>query len=101
MTLWIAIFVGSALVYSWKIIGYLVPERFLSHPRIKELAGLLTVALMAALVGVQTFGSNEGIALDARIPAILVAGVLFWFRVPYVIVVLAAALIAAGIRLIF
>lgn len=101
MTLWIAIFVGSALVYSWKIIGYLVPERFLSHPRIKELAGLLTVALMAALVGVQTFGSNDGIALDARIPAILVAGVLFWFRVPYVIVVLAAALIAAGIRLIF
>jgi branched-subunit amino acid transport protein len=101
MTLWAAVLISSALVYSWKLFGYLVPERFVSSPKIKELASLLTVALLAALVGIQTFGSADGISLDARIPALLVAGVLFYLRVPYVVVVALAALIAALIRLYF
>jgi hypothetical protein len=101
MNLWIAIIVGSGLVYSWKILGYLIPERWVANPRVRELSGLLTIALMAALVGVQTFGSSEGITFDARIPAILCAGLLFWLRVPYVVVVVAAAAIAAGIRFFF
>jgi len=57
MSLWSAILVSSALVYSWKLFGYLVPEKFVSNPKIKELAALLTVALLAALVGIQTFVS--------------------------------------------
>ena len=99
MTLWIAVAIGSVLVYSWKIFGYLIPERFVSNPRVKELAGLLTIALMAALVGVQSFGSAEGITIDERIPAVVAAGILFWLKVPYVVVVIAAAGIAAGLRL--
>jgi branched-subunit amino acid transport protein len=101
MTLWAAVLISSALVYSWKLFGYLVPERFVSSPKIKELASLLTVALLAALVGIQTFGSAEGISLDARVPALLMAGVLFYLRVPYVVVVALAALMAALIRLLF
>jgi hypothetical protein len=101
MTLWAAVLIGSGLVYSWKIFGYLVPERFVSHPRVKELATLLTVSLMAALVGIQTFVSASGVVLDARIPAVLVAGLLFFLRVPYIVVVLVAALVAAGLRMFF
>lgn len=99
MTLWVAVLVSSALVYSWKLFGYLVPERFVSSPKVKDLATLLTVALLGALVGIQTFGSNEGISFDARVPALLVAGVLFYFRVPFVVVVGAAATVAALIRM--
>lgn len=99
MTLWSAILLSSALVYSWKFFGYLVPERFVSNPKIKELAALLTVALLAALVGIQTFTSSEGITLDARVPALIVAGVLFYFRLPFVVVVIVAAAIAALLRL--
>ncbi len=101
MTLWAAVLLSSALVYSWKLFGYLVPERFVSSPKIKDLASLLTVALLAALVGIQTFGTADGISLDARIPALLVAGVLFYLRLPYVVVVALAALMAALIRLLF
>lgn len=101
MTLWAAVLISSALVYSWKFFGYLVPERLVSSPKIKELASLLTVALLAALVGIQTFGSAEGIVLDARLPALLIAGVLFYLRLPFIVVVSAAAVIAALIRLIF
>jgi branched-subunit amino acid transport protein len=99
MTLWSAILVSSALVYSWKLFGYLVPEKFVSNPKIKELAALLTVALLAALVGIQTFVSAEGLSVDARLPAIVASGILFFLRVPFVVVVIVAAAIAALIRL--
>jgi branched-subunit amino acid transport protein len=99
MTLWTAVLVSSALVYSWKLFGYLVPERLVSSPKVKDLATLLTVALLGALVGIQTFGSADGVSFDARIPALLVAGILFYLRVPFVVVVGLAALIAALIRL--
>lgn len=99
MTLWAAVLVSSALVYSWKLFGFLVPERFVSSPKVKDLATLLTVALLGALVGIQTFGSSVGISFDARVPALLVAGVLFYLRVPFVVVVAAAATVAALIRM--
>jgi branched-subunit amino acid transport protein len=99
MSLWSAVLISSALVYSWKLFGYLVPERFVSNPKIKELAALLTVALLAALVGIQTFVSAEGLSIDARAPAIVAAGILFYLRVPFVVVVVVAAAIAALIRL--
>ena len=101
MTLWIAVVSASALVYSWKLFGYLVPERLVSGSKIKDLASLLTVALLAALVGIQTFGSATGITLDARFPALILAGILFYLRVPFVVVVLAAAMMAALIRIWF
>ena len=101
MSLWSAVLISSALVYSWKLFGYLVPEKLVSNPRIKELAALLTVALLAALVGIQTFVSSEGLSVDARVPAIVAAGVLFYLRVPFVVVVVVAAAIAALIRLWF
>jgi hypothetical protein len=99
MSLWSAVLLSSALVYSWKLFGYLVPEKFVSNPKIKELAALLTVALLAALVGIQTFVSVAGVTVDARVPAVLAAGLLFYLRVPFVVVVVVAAAIAALIRL--
>jgi branched-subunit amino acid transport protein len=101
VSLWGAVLLASGLVYSWKLIGYLIPERFLESPQVKSLATLLTVSLMAALVGIQTFVSAEGVSLDARIPAVILAGVMFWLRVPFVVVVFSAALFAAGLRLFF
>ena len=99
MSLWPAVIAASALVYSWKLFGFLVPNRFASHPRIKELATLLTVSLLAALVGIQSFGGSNGISFDERIPALVFAGVLFKFKVPYVVVVFSAAAVAALLRL--
>ena len=101
MTLWIAVLSASALVYSWKLVGYLVPERVVSSTKVKDLASLLTVALLAALVGIQTFSSAVGVAIDARLPALILAGVLFFLRVPFVVVVIAAAATAALIRVWF
>ncbi len=98
MTLWQIIIVASIACVALKLAGYLVPPALLKTPSAGRTADLVTVAMLAALVAVQTFGRGEAIVLDARIPAVIVAVVMFWLRVPFVVVVIVAALVAAGIR---
>jgi hypothetical protein len=71
------------------------------RPTPARIANLLTVALLAALITVQTVGAGQSITLDARVPALLVAAGLFALRVPFIVVVASAAVVAALIRLIF
>jgi branched-subunit amino acid transport protein len=98
VTLWQIIIVASIACVALKLAGYLVPPALLKTPSAGRTADLVTVAMLAALVAVQTFGRGEAIVLDARIPAVIVAVVMFWLRVPFVVVVIVAALVAAGIR---
>ena len=99
MTLWTAVLVASIICVALKTLGYLIPPRFLEAPKPARIADLLTVALLAALVAVQALGVGQGIVVDARIPALLVAAGLLVFRAPFLVVVVAAAAVAALLRL--
>lgn len=99
MSLWTAILLASVICLAVKAAGYAVPARVLEAPRPARIADLLTVALLAALVAVQTFGDGQAIVVDARIPAVLVAAGLLAVRAPFLVVVIAAALVAALLRL--
>ncbi len=99
MTLWLGILIASAAVYSWKLLGFLVPSSVLNNPKISRIANLLTVALLAALLGVQGLTGSGEIQFDARIPALGLAAVLLYFRAPFVVMVAASAALAALIRL--
>ena len=99
MSMWAGVIIASVLVYSWKLLGHLVPEKYVSNPNIRSLATLLTVGMLAALVGVQTFTSAEGVTFDARAIALGVAAGLFYLRVPFIFVVIAAAAVASLLRL--
>ena len=99
MTLWTAVLTASILCVALKTLGYLVPPKVLEAPRPARIADLLTVALLAALVGVQALGVGQAIVVDARIPALLVAAGLLLIRAPFLVVVIAAALTAALLRL--
>jgi branched-subunit amino acid transport protein len=101
VTLTGAILIASFAVYSWKIFGQSVPKSLLKNPRVSRIAGLLTVALLSALVGVQGFTSSGQIQFDARVPALLVAAILLYLRAPFIVMVAAAALVAALVRLWF
>ncbi len=98
MTLWSIILAAAVIVLALKLSGYLVPPTILEKPAPARVAGLLTVALLAALVAVNTVTSSGQLVLDARVPALLVAGVLFWLRVPFILVLIAAAVTAALLR---
>ena len=98
MTLWQIIIVASIACAVLKMLGFLVPAGALENPAASRVADLLTVALLAALIAVQTLGQGEAIVLDARVPAVIVAIALFALRVPFIVVVIVAAAVAAGIR---
>ncbi|MCK6067843.1 AzlD domain-containing protein [Microbacterium sp. dk485] len=99
MTLWNAVLLASVICVALKAVGYLLPARWVEAPRPARIADLLTVALLAALVAVQTLGAGQAVVVDARIPAVLVAGGLLAVRAPFLVVVVAAAVTAALLRL--
>jgi hypothetical protein len=70
----------------------------LDHPKIAQLVSLITVALMSGLIGIQTLVSDRQVEVDSRLPAVLVAIALTVLRLPFIIVVAVAALVAAGLR---
>ena len=98
MTIWQIILLASILMLAIKVLGYLVPPRLLEAPRAARTAELTTVALLSALIVVQTAGIGQGLALDARLPAVVVAAALFALKVPFVLVIIAAATCAALLR---
>ena len=97
-SLWIWVLLACALGFVTKYLGHLVPESIVDGQKRSRIIGLLPVALLAGLVVTQTVGGDHGIVLDARLAAVALAVVLLWFRANFVIVVVAAAALAAGLR---
>ena len=65
MTLWQIILVASIAVLGLKLVGYLVPPRVLETPTAARTANLVTVALLSALIVVQTASIGQNLVLDA------------------------------------
>jgi len=101
MTIWQTVILASIAVVALKMLGYLVPQSLIERPVPFRVANLLTVALLAALIATQTLGAGQAIVVDARVPALVVAAVLFAFRAPFILVIIAAAAVAALLRLLF
>lgn len=99
MTLWSAVMIASIVCVALKAIGYLVPSSWFEAPVPARITDLLTVALLAALVAVQTLAAGQAVVVDARVPAVLVAAGLLAMRAPFLVVVVAAAVVAALLRL--
>ncbi|MEN9706489.1 MAG: hypothetical protein RIS31_55 [Actinomycetota bacterium] len=101
MTPWVAVILGALAVFSWKYLGFVLPAKLLESKFLSKVAGFLTIALLAGLVGVQSFIEGNRIVFDARVPAILLAVALLKLKVPFIGVVIAAAATAALLRLAF
>ncbi len=99
MTLWTAVALASVLCLALKALGYLIPGTWVEAPAPSRIVDLLTVALLGALVAVQTLGVGQQIVVDARVPALLVAAGLLMLRAPFLVVVASAAVVAALLRL--
>ena len=99
MTLWMWLLLSCLLAYAWKLLGYLVPASVLRDPRMSRIAGTMTIGLLASLTIVNTVASGQTLVLDARLGALAAAGVALMLRAPFLVVVLAGAGAAAGLRL--
>ena len=98
--IWWAVLGAGVACYLLKLAGLSVPARVLEHPLVERIADLIPVALLAALVAVQVFGSGPRLVLDARTAGLGVAVVLLLLRAPFLVVVFGAALSAALLRMV-
>ncbi|HEX8006260.1 MAG TPA: AzlD domain-containing protein [Trebonia sp.] len=100
MTVWWAIVITCVGCYLLKLSGLAAPRRVLDHPGVRRFARLVPVALLAALIAVQTFGHGQDLHLNgARLAGMAAAVVALLLRAPFLVVLVAAAVVTAFTRL--
>ena len=92
---WIAVIGTSAIAFALKYSGHSVPERWLSHPKIQKINTLIPIALLSALVAVQSFTEKSKLMIDHRLLGLAVAIIALLLKAPFPVVVLSAALSSA------
>ena len=95
-----AVVLGAAVACSLlKLAGLSVPQAVLDNPRVRRVAALLPIALLAALIAIQTFSDGRHLVIDARAAGLGAAVVAVLLRAPFLVVVIAACATAALTRL--
>ena len=97
--IWTAVLVAAVGCYLLKLAGLSVPDRILDRPLVRRIADLIPVALLGALVAVQTFSTGESLTVDARIFGVGAGFVALLLKAPFLVVVALAAVTTALIRL--
>lgn len=95
---WAAVALASAGCFLLKLAGYVVPREWLDNPRVSRVTALIPVAMLAALVVVQTVGAGQAVAVDARLAGVAAGAVALLLRAPFLVVVIVAGAVAAGLR---
>lgn len=98
--MWGAILAAGLACYLLKLAGLSVPSSVLARPWVARVADLIPVALLAALVAVQTFATGTALQIDVRALVLGVSVILLLLRAPFLVVVFGSAAAAALIRLI-
>ncbi|MEU6741298.1 AzlD domain-containing protein [Streptosporangium sandarakinum] len=99
---WWAVVATCAGCYVLKLAGLSAPRRVLDHPRVQRFAALVPVALLAALVAVQTFAQGRSLHFDLpRTAGLGAAVVALLLRAPFLVVLATAAVVTAVLRHLF
>lgn len=92
---WVATLGTSLVAFLLKFSGHSVPERWLSHPKIQKINALIPIALLSALVAVQSFSKDSQVVIDQRLVGLCVAIAALMLKAPFPVVVLSAAVSSA------
>ena len=98
--IWAGVLIASAACYGLKLAGLSLPESWLRDARLQRTVPLIPVALLAALVAIQTFSTGQHLVLDVRVASLGVAIIAVALRAPFLVVVAVASATAALGRLI-
>ena len=96
--IWAAVIIASLGTYAEKVAGFLLPAQLLDNVVLRRWTSLLPIALLAALVAVQTFSAGQSLVLDARAAGLVAAIIALLLRAPFLVVVVVAAVTAALLR---
>ncbi|QIZ33896.1 AzlD domain-containing protein [Saccharopolyspora sp. ASAGF58] len=93
------VFALAAGTYAMRLAGPLLRDRIRISDRWEQLMSIAAIVLLAAFVATSTAFESGGFAGWARFAGVAVGGVLAWRRAPFVLVVVAAAVTTALLRL--
>jgi branched-subunit amino acid transport protein len=96
--MWAAVLAGAFGCYLFKLAGLSVPSNILEKQWVQRIAAALPIALLTALIVIQTFTTGHRLAIDARAAGLAAAAIAVLLRAPFLVVVGVAALTAALIR---
>ncbi|MGH8776168.1 MAG: AzlD domain-containing protein [Jiangellaceae bacterium] len=96
--IWAAVVAASIGCYMLKVAGLALPTSVLDRPDVQRVAALLPVALLAALVAVQTLDSDGRLVLDLRLAGVAAGVVALLLRAPFLVVIVVAAATTAVLR---
>ncbi|MBO0839219.1 MAG: AzlD domain-containing protein [Sciscionella sp.] len=99
MTMVIATLVLAAGTYAFRFAGPALRSRVTLSPKTRQLTTLAAVVLLSALVATDALIDGQHFVGFARPAGVLVGGALAWRKAPFIVVVLAAMAITAGLRL--
>jgi branched-subunit amino acid transport protein len=85
--------------FAFRFAGVTLRSKLRVSPRAQQAMTAASVILLVALVATSTLLQDGSWAGWARPAGVAVGGLLAWRRAPFVVVVLAAAAVAAGLRL--
>jgi branched-subunit amino acid transport protein len=93
--MWIAVIGTSAIAFGLKYFGHSIPEKYLTNPRALRINTLIPIALLSALVAVQTFAEKSKLVIDQRLVGMAVAVIALSLKAPFPVVVLGSAAASA------
>jgi branched-subunit amino acid transport protein len=96
---WLVIVVLAVGTYALRFVGPLLRSKITLSDNVKRYLALGAVAMLAALIATAALVEDRGFVGWARPAGVLVGAVLAVRRLPFVVVVLAAAFTAAALRL--
>lgn len=94
---WLATIGTSVIAFALKYTGHNVPEKIFAHSKVQAINALIPIALLSALVAVQTFTEKSKLMVDHRLAGVGVAMIALFLKAPFPVVVISAAVSSAAI----
>jgi branched-subunit amino acid transport protein len=97
---WILVIVVGAATVLFKAAGPVFLGNRQLPARVDSVVALIAPVMLTALVVTQTFGGDEEITVDARVPGVAAAALAIWRGATIVPAMAIAALVTASLRLV-
>lgn len=98
MLTWSVVALLAFGVYGQRAVGATAIDTNRLDERWQRVLTALPLAIIAAVVALQTFTTDRALVLDARVAGIAVAALCAWRRLPLLVTVVAAATTTAALR---
>ena len=97
---WIVVVVVGVVTMLFKAAGPVFVGRRELPPRLRAVVELLAPVMLTALVVTQTFGGDDTVTVDARVPGVAAGtlAIVVWRRLPIVAAMAIGALVTAAFR---